>query len=174
MGDNKSMESKLTLAEARRILDRALEKGLEVGWISAYVIVDQGGNLISLSRLDGAPTSAAWVSWAKAYLVAVTSENSMVFGNRMHAQPEKYFAYRSILRRDIFPGPGAVPIIRNGQVVGGFSSTMSDHNYLNTNDFTSSKHGIHFERDGKHYSREDYVTAYALEIPYVDYHPHDR
>lgn len=168
------MQNKLTLAEARRIIDRALEKGSEVGWISAYVVVDQGGNLISLSRLDGAPSSAAWVAWAKAYLVAVTSENSMVFGNRMHAQPEKFLAYKSILKRDIFPGPGAVPIVRNGQVVGGFSSTMSDHNYLNTNDYTSSLHGIHFELNGKMYSREDYVTAYALEIPYVDYHPHDR
>ena len=66
------MSAKLTLREAREIIKRALEKGREVGWISAYAVVDEGGNVISMSRADGAPAAAAVTARSKAYLAAVT------------------------------------------------------------------------------------------------------
>jgi len=52
------MSVKLTLAEAREILGRAVEKSREVQWISAYAVADEGGNIISISRLDGAPENS--------------------------------------------------------------------------------------------------------------------
>ena len=53
------MSEKLTLADARAILKRAIEKGADVDWISAHAVVDAGGNVISMSRADGAPSDAA-------------------------------------------------------------------------------------------------------------------
>ena len=38
------MSARLTLDEARAIIGRAVEKGSEVQWISAYAVVDEGGN----------------------------------------------------------------------------------------------------------------------------------
>lgn len=159
------MHAKLTLSEAKTILDRAVAKAVEVGWISAYAVVDEGGNLMALARVDGAPPGAAPLAWAKAYLAAVTGEMSMGFGTRMHVYMERFLAYQQILPRPIFPGPGAIPIVKDGKVVGGFSSSLSAK-YM--------ENGMKFELNGKIYSREDYVTAYALDIPYTEQHPTDR
>jgi glc operon protein GlcG len=153
------VSANITLQEAREILRRAVEKSVEVGWISTFVVVDEGGNVISISRSDGAPPAAAGVARAKAYLAAVTCGQTMGFSERMHAHPERYSAYQDILPRATFPGPGAMPIVKDGKVVGAFASSLS-----------ASRGGMKIEVDGKRLSREDIVTAYALQIPYVEQH----
>jgi uncharacterized protein GlcG (DUF336 family) len=153
------MSAKLTLREAREILKRAVEKSEEIDWISTYAVVDEGGNVISISRVDGAPAAAAALARSKAYLTAVTGRHTMAFANRMEAHPIRFDGYQSILARPLFPGPGAVPIKKDGKVVGGFASSVS-----------SNEGGMQVEVDGTKLSREDIVTAYALQIPYFEQH----
>ena len=153
------MSVKLTLREAREILERAVEKSEEIGWISAYAVVDEGGNVISMSRVDGAPAAAAALARSKAYLAAVTCRHTLAFANRMEAHPVRFDGYQSILPRPLFPGPGAAPIKKDGKVVGGFASSVS-----------SNEDGMQVEVDGKKMSREDIVTAHALQIPYFEQH----
>lgn len=153
------MNAKLTLEEARAIIARAVEKSTEVQWISTYAVVDEGGNVMSMSRVDGAPASAATLSRSKAYLAAVTGRKTQPFSDRMDAHPVRFAAYQGLLPRPLFPGPGAVPIRKDGKVVGGFSSSVSSHSG-----------GMQIEIDGKRFSREDVVTAYALQIPYDEQH----
>ena len=153
------MDQTLTLKEARAILKRAVEKAKEVEWISTYVVVDVGGNVISMSKVDGAPAGAAAAARSKAYLAAVTCKKSLPFAERMDAHPTRFDAYQRLLSRPVFPGPGAVPIVKNGKVVGGFSSSLS-----------SNAAGMKIKTDGKELSREDIVTAFALQIPYDEQH----
>ncbi len=153
------MGVKLTLREAREILERAVEKAEEVGWISAFAVTDVGGNVISISRVDGAPAAAAPLARSKAYLTAVMTRQSLPFSERMDAHPARFDGYQNILPRPLFPGPGAIPIKKDGKVVGGFSSSISSH-----------EGGMQIEVGGKKMSREDIVTAYALQIPYVEQH----
>jgi uncharacterized protein GlcG (DUF336 family) len=154
------MSTALTLEEAREIIKRAVEKSREVGWISAYAVADEGGNLISMSRLDGAPAAAVPLARSKAYLAALTGKISMPFELDVETHPVRFHGYQSILPRPVFGGPGAVPIRKNGKVVGGFSSSVS---YI--------AGGMQTMVDGKQYSREELVTAHALQIPYDDQHP---
>ncbi|HKQ28533.1 MAG TPA: heme-binding protein, partial [Burkholderiales bacterium] len=105
------MSTKLTLQDARDILKRAIDKGKEVDWTSTHAVVDEGGNVISMSRADGAPAGAAPLARAKAYLAAITGRPTVLFANRMDAHPLRYFGYKAILSRPVFPGPGAVPIV---------------------------------------------------------------
>jgi len=154
------MADKLTLKEARDIIRRAIDKGKEVDWISTHAVCDEGGNLVSLSRADGAPQGAAPVARAKAYLAAVTGRPTVLFANRMDAHPLRYFGYRAILSRPVFPGPGAVPIVRDKRVIGGYSSNIS-----------SNAGGMKIEIDGKKYSRADLVNAHAIQAPYLEQHP---
>ena len=153
------MSANLTLHEAREILRRAVEKAKEVAWISAYAVVDEGGNVIAISRMDGAPAAAAALARSKAYLAAVTGRETGSFSTRMDSHPVRFDGYQSILPSPLFPGPGAMPIKKDGKVVGGFSSSLSSH-----------EGGMKIEVDGKIVSREDFVTAYALGIPYVEQH----
>jgi uncharacterized protein GlcG (DUF336 family) len=153
------MSGKLTLQEARAILKRAIEKGKEVDWISTHAVVDEGGNIISMSRADAAPSGAAPLARAKAYLAAVTGRPTLLFANRMDAHPLRYFGYRAILPRPVFPGPGAVPIMREGKVIGGYSSNLS-----------SNAGGMKIEVNGKKLSRADLVTAHAVQADYLEQH----
>jgi uncharacterized protein GlcG (DUF336 family) len=154
------MGDKLTLKDARAIIRRAIDKGKEVDWISTHAVCDEGGNLISLSRADGAPQGAAPVARAKAYLAAVTGRPTVLFANRMDAHPLRYFGYRAILSRPVFPGPGAMPIMKDRHVIGGYSSNIS-----------SNAGGMKIEVNGKKLSRADIVTAHALQIEYHEQHP---
>jgi uncharacterized protein GlcG (DUF336 family) len=153
------MTEKLMLADARAILRRAIEKGAEVDWISTHAVVDEGGNVISMSRADGAPSGAAPLARAKAYLAAVTGRPTILFANRMDAHPLRFHGYQAILSRPLFPGPGAVPIMRQGKVVGGYSSNIS-----------SNAGGMKIEIDGRKLSRADIVTAHAVQAPYIEQH----
>lgn len=153
------MTEKLSLAEARAIVRRAIEKGKEVDWISTHAVVDAGGNVVSMSRADGAPSGAALLARAKAYLAAVTGRPTVLFANRMDAHPLRYFGYRAILGRPVFPGPGAMPITRDGKVIGGYSSNLS-----------SNAGGMKIEVGGKKLSRADLVTAHALGSDYLEQH----
>ena len=151
--------TKLTLDEARDIIRRAVEKSREVQWISAYAVVDEGGNVVSISRMDGAPAAAAPVARSKAYLAAVTCRMTLPYAERMDAHPLRFAGYQANLPRPLFPGPGAMPIAKDGRVVGGFSSNIS-----------SSTSGMKIMVDGKKLSRADIATAYALQIPYEEQH----
>lgn len=154
------MSGKLTLAQARELLGRAVEKSRQVQWISAYAVADEGGNVISVSRLDGAPAAAVPLARSKAYLAALTGRTSMPFESDVETHPVRFHGYQSVLPKPLFGGPGAVPILHEGKVVGGFSSSVS-----------YSASGMQLQLDGKQYSREELVTAYALQIPYDDQHP---
>jgi uncharacterized protein GlcG (DUF336 family) len=149
----------LSLDDARAIIRRAVEKGREVDWISTHAVCDEGGNVISISRADGAPSGAALPARAKAYLAAVTGRPTVLFANRMDAHPLRYHGYKVILPRAVFPGPGAMPIMREGRVVGGYSSNIS-----------SNAGGMKIEVGGKRLSRADIVTAHALQEPYLEQH----
>jgi uncharacterized protein GlcG (DUF336 family) len=153
------MSGKLTLQDARAILARAIEKGKEVDWVSTHAVVDEGGNVVSISRADGAPSGAAPLARAKAYLAAVTGRPTVLFANRMDAHPLRYFGYRAILPRPVFPGPGAVPIVRDGKVVGGYSSNLS-----------SNAGGMKIQVGGQRLSRADLVTAHAVQAEYLEQH----
>jgi glc operon protein GlcG len=153
------MTEKLTLADARAILKRAVEKGKEVDWISTHAVVDEGGNVISMSRADGAPSGSAPLARAKAYLAAVSGRPTLLFAERMDQHPLRFHGYQAILPRAIFPGPGAVPIMRGSRVVGGYSSNIS-----------SNTTGMKIVVDGKKLSRADIVNAHAVQAPYVEQH----
>jgi uncharacterized protein GlcG (DUF336 family) len=109
--------------------------------------------------VDGAPAAAAGLSRSKAFLAAVTCRKTLPFSERMDEHPIRFAGYQSILPRPLFPGPGAVPIVKNGKVVGGFSSSVSSH-----------AGGMQIVVDGKKLSREDIVTAYALQTEYDEQH----
>jgi len=154
------LSAKLTLREAREIIARAVEKSVEVDWISAYAVADEGGNIVSLSRLDGAPAAAVPLARSKAYLAALTGKTSMPFEHDVETHPVRFHGWQAVLPRPLFGGPGAVPIKRNNETIGGFSSSVS---YAAT--------GMQKTIAGKQFSREELVTAHALQIPYDDQHP---
>lgn len=156
----------LTLGEARAIVDRALEKAAELGVRGTFVVVDLGGNVISISRMEGAPGAGVGISRAKAVVSALTHETTNDFGARMHLYPERFSAYQEILREQVFPGPGALPIRKDGQVVGAVSTGPGTFVYA-----VAGVDPAKYYVDGEPGNAEDIIIAHALQVPYRNQHP---
>jgi uncharacterized protein GlcG (DUF336 family) len=112
----------LTLAEARAIIDRAVTKARELHQAGAFVVLDAGGNVVSIAVMEGAPAASVWVSRAKAYVAAVLREPSARRAANWHRNAAGFSAYQRLMRDEIFAGPGAVPIRRDGGIIGAIST----------------------------------------------------
>lgn len=152
----------LTLEEARTLIDRALEKSKEQGVNTAYAVVDEGGNLVSFSHVDGAPAAGGLVARAKAYLTAVIQAPSGPFSERMEKLPARYQGYLQFLPRDHFAGPGGMPIMKDGRCVGAVAMSLSSG--------PGAGKQVQLPDSEEKANFEDYVICFALGIPYKSQH----
>lgn len=104
----------LELADVKSIAAAAEAEALKNQWAVSIAIVDDGGHLLWLQRLDGAPAISAQIAPAKAHTSALGRRESKVYedvinGGRM-----------SFLSAPALQGmlEGGVPILRDGQCIG--------------------------------------------------------
>ncbi|MCL4197512.1 MAG: heme-binding protein [Phycisphaerales bacterium] len=115
----------LTLEGARVAIDAAAAKARADGAGGAIAVVDQGGNLIALDRLDGTFAAGAKISIGKARTAALFQKPTRVFEDIIRAGRTPMIALD-----DFTPLKGGVPIVVDGRVVGavGVSGAKSaDH-----------------------------------------------
>jgi len=155
-----AVRTKLTLADARAFIDRAVDKTREFGRSACFVVMDSGGNIVSLSALEGTPVTGVSLARAKAYLAAVDLGPSIRRAGRWGDGSIIYDGFKENLRRPIFPGAGGIPIVRDGWVVG----TMS------TGPGVGGMDAVVPDVEGK-VNLEDYIVCHALGIPYQQQHP---
>lgn len=103
----------LTLEGARRVLDAAIVEARVDGKGGVIAVVDDGGNLIALERLDGTFAAGANVSIGKARTAALFKRPTAVFETLIH---DGRFAMAAL--DDFTPLQGGLPIVVDGQVVG--------------------------------------------------------
>ena len=107
----------LTLDGARRVIAAAVvEAKLKNAPGGVFAVVDDGGNLMALERLDGTFAAGANISIGKARTAALFKRSTRAFEDiikngrtAMVALPDSLFT----------PLQGGVPIVVDGQVVGG-------------------------------------------------------
>lgn len=153
------VSTRLTLAEARAIIDRAVAKAREFDKAAAFVVVDTNGNVISACSMEGAPASSISLSRAKAYLSAMDQRPTAWRAERWREGGALFQSYQDIMPHPIFPGPGGVPIRKNGQVVGAISTGPG----VGGIDVTVP------DVEGK-VNLEDYIISHALGLPYQAQH----
>jgi uncharacterized protein GlcG (DUF336 family) len=156
----------LTLAEARAMIARGVAKAAELRQAGAIVVVDAGGNVVSISRMDDSPVASVAVSRAKAYLAAVQGRPTAGFAANAHDRPEIFAAFQAILRHQPFPGPGGMPILKNGRAVGGIATGAGIGPFTEIPGLDPSALSV----DGTTANAEDLVISTALGIPYQSQH----
>jgi glc operon protein GlcG len=77
----------LTADDARRIATAAEAEALAHQWAVSIAIVDDGGHLLWLQRLDGAPPISAQIAPAKAHTAAVGRRESKVYEDMINGGP---------------------------------------------------------------------------------------
>lgn len=107
-------KSVLTLDDVKIIGEAAEVEAKSNGWAVAIAIVDDGGHLMWLQRLDGAAPIASHIAPAKAVTAALGRRESKVYEDIINAG--RY----SFLSAPVLEGmlEGGVPIIVGGQCVG--------------------------------------------------------
>lgn len=107
----------ITYDEAKHVLEAALAKCRSEGWAVAVAVVDAAGELMALGRLDGARPHTPSVARGKATAAAVfrrpTTELTSYPPDEIRRAINLYY------KEQLVYWQGGVPILRNGQVIGG-------------------------------------------------------
>lgn len=107
----------LTLEQTQQLISAAHERARESGLAVTVAVVDEGGLLQALARMDGAPPLSAQIAEAKAVGAAVWHRD----GDQLAAVQESragFFASVSTLARlPIIPADGSV-VLRDRTVLG--------------------------------------------------------
>jgi glc operon protein GlcG len=116
------MKPYLTAADARSIMDAARAEAEKNRWPVTIAVVDDGGALLALERMDGAFPQSAEVAYKKAWTAAVTRRPTKIMEDFVKERPATV----------AFPGQlrvqGGLPIQAQGQCVGavGVSGVASE------------------------------------------------
>jgi glc operon protein GlcG len=102
----------LTLDDCRRISAAAEAEASKNKWIVCIAILDDGGHLLHLVRMDGATPANAEIAVMKASTSALTRRPSKVWEDRVAG------GRMAMLKMPVLPVQGGLPIMVEGVCVG--------------------------------------------------------
>jgi glc operon protein GlcG len=108
----------LNLQDANQVVSRAHAKAADLGIRVTVAIVDEGGLLIALARMDGAPPLTPQIAEAKAVGAAMLQRDGAGLGDLAKDRPGFFSVADRLVRVPIVPGLGSVLIRRDGKVLG--------------------------------------------------------
>ncbi len=108
----------LTQQEARDLSTRIQQHAATIGARLSVAIVDEGGHLRLVDRMDGAPPLSARVAPAKATSVALLGRDGADLIKLQQAWPAVFAQLDQIARTPIVAGAGARVIRRGDAVIG--------------------------------------------------------
>ena len=111
------MQPSITLEEAQRVANAAVAESQRRGLKTAVAVVDARGDLVIAVRLDGARHYYPDVAYGKAMGSAMWEEPSRVLSHRSATNSVQQRVNRLNGDRIVF-APGAVPLRRDGNVIG--------------------------------------------------------
>lgn len=103
----------LALCAAAR--DAVTEQGVPP---MAVAVVDPGGHLLALVRMDGAPWVATTVAQGKAWTAAAYGAPSAAQRAKMESLPNFSTALSTMTGGSFTPQTGGVPVYRDGELLG--------------------------------------------------------
>lgn len=113
----------LTLDDVNAILDAAQQEAQANGWAVTVAVADDGGHLLGLRRLDGAPPFSSDVATEKARNAAIGRKETQVFEDMINNGRTAFVTapMQALLA-------GGVPVLVDGQVAGsvGISGVKPD------------------------------------------------
>ena len=110
------MQSKpvLDLSDVKKIAQAAEACAIQNHWAVTIAIVDDGGHLLWLQRLDGAAAISAHIAPAKAHTAALGRRESKVYEDIINGGRGSFLSAPAISGML----EGGVPIIKDGQCLG--------------------------------------------------------
>ena len=108
----------LTLHEAQDVIARAHAKAGDLGIRVTVAVVDEGGLLIALGRMDGASSLSPQIAEAKAVGAVMLGRDGAGLAELSKDRPGFFSVADRLVRLPIVPGLGSVLIKRGDHVLG--------------------------------------------------------
>ncbi len=104
----------LEFSDVQRVAAAAVEEAMRNKWAVCIAIVDDGGHLMHLQRLDGAAATTGYIATSKAKTAALGRRESKVFEDIING------GRTAFLSAPVLDGmlEGGVPIMVDGQCIG--------------------------------------------------------
>jgi len=102
----------LTLEDCKKIGAACEAEARKNNWNVVIAILDDGGHLLWLARMDGATPANAEIAFGKARTAAVTRRSTKTWEDRISG------GRLSMLGMPVLPVQGGMPIMHEGQCVG--------------------------------------------------------
>ena len=109
---------KLTLEDAKKMMDGAINKAIEIGVDMDIAIVDDGGHLMLFTRMDNARITSINISIDKAFTAAAARKATLDYGNAVRNHGPDFGIQTSHQGRFCVVG-GGLPFFVDSQIVGG-------------------------------------------------------
>jgi uncharacterized protein GlcG (DUF336 family) len=118
----------LTLDQTQTLIAAAQEHAAEAGLTVTIAVVDEGGLLKALARMDGAPPLSAQIAEAKAVGAAVWHRDGDQLASVQDQRGAFFGAVSQLVRVPLIPADGSVVIRHRGAVLGavGVSGAQSE------------------------------------------------
>jgi glc operon protein GlcG len=108
----------LSLEDANKVIADAHARAAQIGVSVTAAVVDEGGHLIALGRMDGAPPLSPQIAEAKAVGAAMLLRDGGSLQKLAEDRPGFFDAVDRLVRMPMIPGPGSMPITRDGLTMG--------------------------------------------------------
>jgi len=108
----------LSLIDANKVIEKAHAKAAQLGVKVTVAVVDEGGLLIALGRMDGAMPLSPQLAEAKAVGAAMFLRDGGGLAQLAQDRPGFFTAAGHLVRVPLIPGPGSLPIKVEGKVIG--------------------------------------------------------
>lgn len=104
----------LEFADVKAIAAAAEAEAIKNNWAVTIAIVDDGGHLLHLQRLDGAAPASAHIAPAKANTAALGRRESKVYEDIINGGRVSFLSAPAIAGML----EGGVPVVKDGQCIG--------------------------------------------------------
>jgi uncharacterized protein GlcG (DUF336 family) len=161
----------LGLAEARALVQRAVDKAEQLGLRGAIAVVGATGALLTASRMDAGGPGGMARARSKAWISATQQIPSSEHLHRMTMiAPPVAAGFAVASPEALFPGAGGLPVSVDGTVVAGIAASGATVSPF----FPAGVDPRVLSADGQPANPEDLLIAYALGLPYAGQHGDDQ
>jgi uncharacterized protein GlcG (DUF336 family) len=163
----------LSLAHARALIARAIDKAEDLGVRGSVAVVGASGVLVSASRMDRGGAGGMARAHSKAWIAATQQIPSVVHLGRLGMiAPPMVTGFVACSPEAVFPGAGGMPIADDeGIVVAGVAASGATVGPFVEYPGADRRKLI---VQGKPANCEDLLVHYALGIPYIGQHGDDE
>lgn len=105
----------ITLEQAKKVLAAAETEARKNDWNVVVAIVDTGGNLVVLQRMDDTQIASITVAQQKAWSAAGYRRSTKTFEETVAAGPA---GARTLALHGAMPVEGGLPVVVNGKIIG--------------------------------------------------------